>query len=233
MSPKDVSQIAQDADAGKADGKRRYKSGSIRDRNFQIILEAAEQEFALHGYRGTSTQKIADRAGMAKANIHYYFSGKDKLYLAVLNNIIALWNDFFEAVDVEDDPAEVLDQFIRKKVELAYTHPQASKVFAMEIIQGAPHIKDYIRTDMRRWVRDKVAVIDAWVEQGRMEPVDPVHLIFMIWSTTQHYADFDAQVLTIMNHAEYERELIDQIADFLSRMILRGCGLSPPGKSAS
>ncbi|MEE4661345.1 MAG: TetR/AcrR family transcriptional regulator [Halieaceae bacterium] len=232
MSRKDVSQIAQDADAGKTDGKRRYKSGSIRDRNFQIILEAAEHEFALHGYRGTSTQKIADRAGMAKANIHYYFSGKNKLYLAVLNNIIALWNDFFEEVDVQDDPAEVLDQFIRKKVELAYTHPQASKVFAMEIIQGAPHIKDYIRTDMRRWVRDKVAVIDAWVEQGRMEPVDPVHLIFMIWSTTQHYADFDAQVLTIMNHAEYERELMDQIADFLSRMILRGCGLTPPGKPA-
>ncbi len=252
MSPRDVCQTEQDAEAetGDADiaggvsvsgsnagstsagGKRRYKSGGIRDRNFQIILQAAEHEFALHGYRGTSTQKIADRAGIAKANIHYYFSGKSRLYLAVLNNITELWNGFFEAVDVDDDPAEVLDRFIRKKVELAYTHPQASKVFAMEIIQGAPHIKDYIRTDMRRWVRDKAAVITAWAEQGRMEPVDPVQLIFMIWSTTQHYADFDTQVLTIMNHAEYEREQIDQIADFLSTMILRGCGLTPPTRTS-
>lgn len=213
------------------DGKRRYKPGRIRDRNFQVILEAAEQEFALHGYRGTSTQQIADRAGLAKANIHYYFSGKDKLYRAVLDNIIALWNDFLEDVQVEDDPAVVLDQFIRKKIELAYTHPQASKVFAMEIIQGAPHLKDYIRTDMRSWVRDKAAIIGTWVDQGRMLEVDPVQLIFMIWSTSQHYADFDTQVLTIMNHAEYERDIIDQIGDFLSGVILRGCGLEPPPRA--
>ncbi len=210
--------------------QRRYKPGSIRDRNFQNILKAAEQEFALHGYRGTSTQQIADRAGIAKANVHYYFAGKDNLYLAVLNNIIELWNAHLEDMKVEDDPAEVLDQFIRRKVELAYTHPQASKVFAMEIIQGAPRIKDYIRSDMRRWVREKAAIIDTWVAQGRMAPVDPAHLIFMIWSTTQHYADFDAQVLTILNHAEYERDLIDRIAGFLSQMILRGCGLSPPAE---
>ena len=233
MPYSNVRKLVRDLSEDSQEGKRRYKPGRIRDHNFQIILEAAEQEFALHGYGGTSTQKIADRAGIAKANIHYYFSGKDKLYLAVLDNIIALWNDFFEGVSVDDDPAQVLDEFIRKKVELAYTHPQASKVFAMEIIQGAPHIKDYIRTDMRRWVREKAAIIDTWVTRGRMEPVDPVHLIFMIWSTTQHYADFDAQVLTIMNHAEYERELIDQVADFLSGMILRGCGLTPPATTGA
>ncbi|MCY4343839.1 MAG: TetR/AcrR family transcriptional regulator [Gammaproteobacteria bacterium] len=218
--------------ANAPDGRRRYKRGRIRDRNFQTILKAAEQEFALHGYRGASTRKIADRAGVAKASVHYYFSGKDNLYLAVLNNIIELWNVHLEDMKVDDDPAEVLDKFIRRKVELAHTHPQASKVFAMEIIQGAPRIKGYIRSDMRRWVREKAAIIDAWVEQGRMAPVDPAHLIFMIWSTTQHYADFDAQVLTILNHAEYERELIDRIAGFLSRMILRGCGLSPPAERA-
>ncbi len=210
------------------DTKRQYKPGKIRDRNFQLILEAAEEEFALHGYRGTSTQRIAERAGIAKANIHYYFKRKSTLYLAVLNNIMQQWNNYFDEVRVEDDPAIVLDAFIRKKVELAYTRPKSSKMFAMEIIQGAPHLKEYIRTEMRSWVRTKAAVLDQWIAEGRMNKVDPVHLIFLIWSSTQHYADFDAQVLTIMNHAEYEREMIDQIADFLSQVILTGCGLTPP-----
>lgn len=206
------------------------KPGKIRDRNFQIILTAAEEEFALNGYGGTSTQKIADRAGLAKANVHYYFNSKENLYLEVLNNIISLWNDYFDEVRVEDDPAQVLDLFIRKKVELAYTRPQASRLFAMEIIQGAPHIREYIRSEMRTWVRNKAGVIEQWIEQGQMNKVDPVHLIFLIWSSTQHYADFETQVLTIMNHAEYEREMIDHIGDFLSQMILSGCGLEPPKK---
>lgn len=227
-----MSKASQNLTTNASDEKRRYKPGKIRDRNFQIILQAAEEEFALNGYGGTSTQKIADRAGLAKANIHYYFNSKENLYLAVLDNIIHLWNDYFDEVRVEDDPATVLDKFIRSKVELAYTHPKASKLFAMEIIQGAPHIQDYIRSEMRAWVRAKASVLQQWMDQGKMRSTDPVHLIFLIWSSTQHYADFDTQVLTIMNHAEYEREMIEQIADFLSQMILTGCGLTPPNNSS-
>lgn len=204
------------------------KTGAIRDHNYQLILSAAEKEFAQFGYSGASIQKIADRAGLPKANIHYYFASKEKLYLAVLDNITHLWNDIFDEVQVDADPAEVLDKFIRKKVESAYSHPIASKLFAMEVIQGAPHLRPYLKTEMRTWVRNKAAVIDEWVRQGKMKPVDPIHLIFLIWSSTQHYADFDAQVLTIMNRAEYEREMIDEIADFLSNVILTGCGLKVP-----
>lgn len=211
-------------------GRRRNKTGTIRDHNYQLILNAAEKEFAQFGYVGASIQKIADRAGLPKANIHYYFASKEKLYLALLDNIIHLWNDYFDEVRVEDDPAEVLANFIRKKVELAYSHPLSSKLFAMEIIQGAPHIRNYIKTEMRTWVRNKAGVIEEWIRKKRMKPIDPVHLIFLIWSSTQHYADFEIQVLTIMNRAEYERKMIDEIADFLCEVILTGCGLKVPGK---
>ena len=210
--------------------KRRYKPGKIRDQNFQHIVDAAETEFALNGFGGTSTQKIADRAGLAKANIHYYFSSKEKLYLRVLNNIIHLWNDYFDEIRVEDDPAEVLDKFIRTKVQLAYSHPSPSKLFAREIIQGAPHLHEYIRKEMRTWVRTRATVLEKWMDEGKMARVDPYHLIFMIWASTQHYADFETQVLTVMNHAEYEDEMIEHIADFLGEIILTGCGLTPPGK---
>ncbi len=212
------------------DSKRKYKRGKIRDKNLEIILDAARDEFVLKGYNGASIQAIADKAGIAKANVHYYFKRKSNLYVAVLDEIIQLWNDYFDDIHVEDDPAEVLDHFIRQKVELAISHPKSSKLFAMEIIQGAPLLKDYMRNKMRPFVRKKSEVIEQWIHQGKMREIDPAQLIFLIWSSTQHYADFDAQVLTIMNRAEYEPEMIEQISDFLSGTILRGVGLEPPVK---
>ncbi|UTA48279.1 TetR/AcrR family transcriptional regulator [Simiduia sp. 21SJ11W-1] len=208
----------------------KYKAGKIREDNLANILSAAEEEFVQHGYRGASIQAIADRAGLPKANVHYYFKSKSNLYVTILNNIISMWNDFFDTITEADDPAVALDAFVRKKVALSYSHPRASKLFAMEVIQGAPHLKDYFRSDMRTWVRARAQVMESWISQGRMDKVDPVQLIFLIWSSTQHYADFDTQVLTIMNRAEYEPAMVEQIADFLSHMILKGCGLTPPKK---
>lgn len=211
-----------------ADSRKTYRRGKIRDRNLELILGAAREEFVLKGFSGASIQAIADRAGLPKANVHYYFKTKSNLYLAVLEEIASLWNGYFDEIKVEDDPAEALARFVRQKVELSYTHPQASRLFAMEVIQGAPHLKDYMRNQLRPWMRKKAAVIEAWIADGRMKPVDPYHLIFLIWSSTQHYADFETQVLTILNRAEYERPMIDQIADFLCHTILTGVGLKPP-----
>lgn len=208
----------------------KYKPGKIRDRNLSNIINAAEEEFVQNGFRGASIQNIADRAGIPKANVHYYFKSKTNLYVAVLDNIINLWNDLLGEITVDDDPAVVLDLFIRKKVELSYTNPRASKLYAMEMIQGAPHLKGYIRTEMRQFVRRKASIIEQWIEQGRMDKVDPMHLIFLIWASTQHYADFDVKILTVMNRAEYEPDMIKDISDFLSHMILKGCGLKPPIK---
>ncbi|WP_341939059.1 TetR family transcriptional regulator C-terminal domain-containing protein [Marinimicrobium sp. C2-29] len=145
---------------------RKYRAGKIRDRNLTNIVKAAEKEFVQHGYRGASIQAIADRAAIPKANVHYYFKSKSNLYIAVLDNLIHLWNNFFNEITEKDDPATVLDELIRKNVEFSYTHPRASKLFAMEIIQGAPHLKDYIRPEMRQWVRRKALAIDTWVEAG-------------------------------------------------------------------
>ncbi|MDO8826854.1 TetR/AcrR family transcriptional regulator [Methylophaga sp.] len=208
--------------------KENMKSSSKpRKKSTEVILQAAEKVFVERGYGGASMQAIADEAGLPKANIHYYFTSKEKLYSEVLTKIIASWNSVMDSVSVDDDPAKVLEQFIYTKVELAYRFPQASKLFAMEIIQGAPHLKDYIRMDMRNWVREKSKVFQTWMDQGKMKNVDPVHLIFLIWSSTQHYADFETQVLTIMNRAEYEEEDILNSSRFLSSIILTGVGLKP------
>ncbi len=200
----------------------------IRDRQFRNILDAAIEEFSRLGYKATSVQAIADRAGVPKANVHYYFRNKVNLYRQSLNHIIELWNASFDAIDPDDDPAVALDQMIRAKVRLSWTHASASRLFANEIIHGAEHLKSFLEEDMRHWVREKSRIIQNWIDAGKMDRVDPVQLIFLIWSSTQHYADFETQILTIMNRPGYEPEMIDSIADFLSRVILRGCGLQPP-----
>lgn len=204
------------------------KRQQTRKDNQQRILQAAEEEFGLHGFKGTTIQKVADRAELPKANVVYYFANKVNLYTAVLGQITRNWNDVFNRATPADDPAEVLDHFIRAKIEQSVLNPRASRIFAMEIIQGAPHHKDYLRQYLRNWVRDRAAVIEQWVADGKMRPVDPVQLIFMIWATTQHYADFETQVLTVMNRGEYEAHDIDYIGDCVSAIILRGCGLEPP-----
>lgn len=206
---------------------KKYKPGKIREQNSYKILQAAENEFVKHGYKGTSMQSISDAAGLPKANVHYYFQSKSKLYNEVLKDITRRWNDILDDMSEDGDPAETLEHYIRAKVELSVNYPNASKIFATEIIQGAPNLKDYIRSDMRQWVRSKTRIIESWIEQGKMKAVDPEHLIFMIWSTTQHYADFESQVLTITNKIEYEEDDVEKISRFLCHMILNGCGLTP------
>ncbi|MBA6420251.1 TetR/AcrR family transcriptional regulator [Pseudomonas neustonica] len=207
-----------------------YRPGRIRERNHELILAAAEQEFALHGFRGATIQNIAERAELPKSNVLYYFSNKKKIYAAMFDDILSRWNTLFSSVQPEDDPAEALAAFIRTKMETSRTHPLASRLFAMEIIQGAPYLMPHLRTNMRDWVRGRAGVLQQWIDEGRMAAVDPVQLIFLIWSSTQHYADFQVQILMVENKAEYEQKDFDHAADFLTDVILRGCGLEAPKK---
>ena len=171
---------------------------------------------------------IAEEARLPKANIHYYFNNKSTLYAAVLERIIHQWNNGLELIDADDDPAEVLSAYIYDKTRLACEKPLPSKLFAREIISGAPYLSDYIKTDMREWLQSKVAVFEQWMQQGKMRTMDAEHLIFMIWSTTQHYADFETQVLMIRNRVEYTADDVEHIADFVTNMLLAGCGLTKP-----
>lgn len=204
-----------------------YRPGRIRERNREKILAAAEKEFAQHGFRGATIQNIAERAELPKSNVLYYFSNKKEIYSAMFDDIMTRWNAVFSSVSPEDDPATALATFIRTKVEMSRTHPLASRLFALEIIQGAPFLMDHLRGTMRDWVRGRATVIQQWVDEGRMAKVDPVQLIFLIWSSTQHYADFQIQILMVENKAEYEKLDFDHAADFLTKVILRGCGLEP------
>jgi len=201
------------------------KQGSIRKKSQDKILAAAQEEFILQGYKGATVQAIADRAELPKANVLYYFKNKENIYHAVLERTLAMWDEAIGDIDPDHGPIVAIEKFIASKVQLSFKEPGASKIYAMEIIQGAQHLKDFTRTYLRQWVRAKAALFQQWIDSGEMANVDPVHLIFLIWSSTQHYADFDNQILTVMNRADFEDEDCENVTKFLTDIILRGCGL--------
>lgn len=196
-----------------------------RLRNQPLILEAAEQVFARYGYRGASIQAIAEAAGLPKSNVLYYVGSKRELYVALLERMMSRWNAMLDDISVDDDPAEVIEAFIRSKMALTRSYPQGSRLFAAEILQGAPFLQEYLRGELRDWVESRARVFEQWAAQGLMDAVDPVWLIFLIWSATQHYADFEAQVLGITDRTALSGEDYQSIDDFLCRVILKGCGV--------
>lgn len=209
-----------------------YKSGQIRLDNEAEILRAAEQEFADHGFKGASINSIARRAGLPRTNVHYYFNSKLDLYVAVLTGVIDLWNESFGKITPEDDPADALGAYIHSKVMYSQSHPQASKIFASEIIHGAPNLSRYLNKEFRIWFRQKAAVIQSWIDMGKMDEVDPYYLIFLIWGATQHYADFDAQVRAVLGKTRLTNKDYERISANLTRIILKGCGIEPPAGPA-
>jgi len=202
-------------------GKRKDNREEVR----AVIISAAEYEFGLHGYKGASINMIALRAGLPKANIVYYFSSKETLYRQVLSHILSDWNNVFDRATIDDDPAVILDQFIRTKLQQSIQKPRSSRIFAMEVLQGGEHIKEYLSTELTMWFSKRTALIEAWIAAGKMQAVDPSSLIFMIWATTQHYADFESQVLVLQNKKSYTKDDLTRIGDTVSGIILQGCGL--------
>jgi len=211
------------AHSAQPDGK---PPSRIRQKNEEAIIKAAEDEFARHGFKGTSMNTIAAKANLPKANLHYYFTNKLGLYIAVLSNIIELWDSTFNNLTSADDPGEALTRYIRAKMEFSRRHPQASRIFAMEIISGGQCLSEYFSQDYQLWFKGRAAVFEQWIAEGKMHAVDPVHLIFLLWSSTQHYADFASQICRVTGKARLTRVDFDQAADNLIHIILTGCGIT-------
>ncbi|WP_221796733.1 TetR/AcrR family transcriptional regulator [Oceanobacter mangrovi] len=203
-------------------------AGDIRQRNEKVIIAAAEQEFAAFGFKGASMREIARRADLPKANIHYYFKNKLGLYLAVLSDIIDLWDSSLSRMTADDDPYECLQRYIRQKIEFSWKHPLASRIFASEIISGGPNLEGYFSGPYVEWFNSRLEVFREWQRRGKMDAeVDPTHMIFLLWSSTQHYADFNFQITSALNKPEMSPEDYERATTTLTHIILNGCGIRP------
>lgn len=203
----------------------KVSEGSIRQRNKALIFNAAKKEFVTYGFKGASIKRIAERAEIARANIHYYFKDKTDLYQQLLSNIIEVWNRDYDTFNTDNEPKQVLSAYIRAKIMYSKTDPDASRIFASELIHGAPVLHDYLNSDFKEWLNSKVAVIEAWIAQGLIDKVNPHHLLFLIWSSTQHYADFNVQVIAALNKDAMDDDDFEAVVASLTQIILKGCGI--------
>ena len=169
----------------------------IQARNRRLILDAALQVFSQEGYRGATLDRIAQAAGLSKPNLLYYFESKEAVHRTLLTEVLETWIAPLRGLDPGGEPTAEILGYVRRKLEMSQAYPRESRLFANEILQGAPHVEGFIRGELKRLVDDRAAVIRGWAAQGRIAPVDPYHLIFSIWALTQHYADFEAQIRMI------------------------------------
>ena len=189
------------------------KPSRIQQRNRHIILDAALDVFSAQGYSGATLDQIAEAAGLSKPNILYYLSGKEEIHVTLLNQLMETWLDPLVELDAEGDPLSELLDYVHRKLDMARDLPRESRLFAGEILQGAPRMHPHLVADLKPLFDEKCAVIQGWVDAGKLAPVDPRHLIFSIWSTTQHYADFDTQiqVLSDQDPMEGARRYLDRL----------------------
>lgn len=170
----------------------------IQRTKIEAILEAALEVFSTHGFRGATVDQIAEAAGISKPNLLYYFASKEEVHRTLLQELLDTWLEPLRGLDPEGDPQAEIGAYVRRKLEMARDYPRESRLFAGEILQGAPHIADVLHGPLKALFDEKARVIARWVATGRIAPVDPRHLIVSIWAATQHYADFDAQLDAVL-----------------------------------
>lgn len=199
--------------------------GAIRQANEALILTAAERVFAGAGFGGATMAAIAKAAGLPKANLHYYFGSKQALYRVVLARTLSDWLLPAHGITPVADPREALEHYIRAKMALLAQRPYALRVFTNELLHGAPVLGELLATELNPMVRAKAAVIQGWVDAGRMAPVDSKHLFFTIWAATQTYADFEVQVSTVLNSLSPVQQEHACATENVVQLLLRDCGL--------
>ncbi len=205
--------------------KAKASEGNIRQKNKALIFNSAKEEFVSFGFKGASIKRIAERASIPRANIHYYFKDKTDLYQQLLSNIIDVWNSDYDTLNVDQEPKQALSAYIRAKVMHSKNDPDSSRIFASELIHGAPVLNEYLNTDFKEWLQTKVAVIETWIDKGLIDKINPHHLLFLIWSSTQHYADFNVQVLAGLDKKSMNDDDFEEVVSSLTQIILKGCGI--------
>jgi AcrR family transcriptional regulator len=205
----------------------------IRARNKKRILEAAVAVFAERGFDGASIAEIAQRCGLPKANVYYYFRNKDAIYATIVGDLIAEWDRALDELRPEREPADALAAYVRAKLDFSRRHAAQSRMFANEVVHGGRFLTRASRAHMQAVTIEKSRVLAGWAAAGKMDPVDPRHLFILLWGATQFYADFEVMAKTALEARRLGAEAFEEAAEAIIGVVLKGCGISQPGRGGS
>ena len=221
--------MTQISTTGKSPKNSRTKT-RIQKENETRILTAALDVFSENGFRGATLDRIASTANMSKPNLLYYFKSKEEIHVALLTGLLDVWLAPLREISPHGEPADEIGSYIRRKLESSRQFPRESRLFANEMLAGAPHIEDFLQNELKQLVDEKAALFQEWIDEQRLAPCEPRHLLFAIWSTTQHYADFSVQVRHVLGLQPGDVSYYDEAARMLETLFLGQLMLTPKNR---
>lgn len=221
--------MTQISTTGRSPKNSRTKT-RIQKENETRILTAALDVFSENGFRGATLDRIASTANMSKPNLLYYFKSKEEIHVALLTGLLDVWLAPLREISPHGEPADEIGSYIRRKLESSRQFPRESRLFANEMLAGAPHIEDFLQNELKQLVDEKAAIFQEWIDEQRLAPCEPRHLLFAIWSTTQHYADFSVQVRHVLGLQPGDVSYYDEAARMLETLFLGQLMLPPKNR---
>jgi len=221
--------MTQISTTGRSPKNSRTKT-RIQKENETRILTAALDVFSENGFRGATLDRIASTANMSKPNLLYYFKSKEEIHVALLTGLLDVWLAPLRELSPHGEPADEIGSYIRRKLESSRQFPRESRLFANEMLAGAPHIEDFLQNELKQLVDEKAAIFQEWIDEQRLAPCEPRHLLFAIWSTTQHYADFSVQVRHVLGLQPGDVSYYDEAARMLETLFLGQLMLTPKNR---
>jgi len=184
----------------------------LQIKNRTTILDAALDVFSQHGFRGATLDMIAVAADMSKPNLIYYSRNKDEIFLTLLNQLMEQWLAPLRGINPNGDPIDEILTYVRRKVQMSRDMPRESRLFANEVVQGAPRMGPHLSGELKQLFDETKAIFQRWMDQGKLARCNPEHLIFSVWANTQHYADFEVQTVLL---ADPKTDIITEAEQFL------------------
>jgi TetR/AcrR family transcriptional regulator len=192
------------------------------------ILAAAKRLFAQRGFGGVSLDHIAREVGASKQNLLYYFPSKEELYRRVLHGVLDVWLSYMDALSQRpDDPEQAIREYIAGKLRFSREHPDDSRVYANEVISGAPIFAAEIAERVIPALQADVAIFNRWAERGLCRQVDGRHLMVLLWASTQVYADWSSQISLVLGKKELGDDDFAAAEALIVDMVLRTVLLEP------
>ncbi|RBO86000.1 TetR family transcriptional regulator [Marinomonas aquiplantarum] len=206
--------------------KQKQTKQSINRQELEArILRSAEIVFAEKGYNGSSMEAIAAVAKISKQNLIYYFSNKELLYKRVLKEMLDIWIEKLSFLEKDGDTPElVIRRYVHEKMQLSRLYPNGSKVFAHEIISGAPMLKDYLVSHLKPQFERDVKLVKSWISKGLIADIDAEHLFFTIWAATQTYADFSLQMEVLLAKTSLDEDDFERAELAVTEFVMRALG---------
>lgn len=208
--------------------KRNLRSAGVKPKsriqqaNESKIIDAAIKVFSRHGFRGATLDEIAAHAGLSKPNLLYYFKTKDALYEMALSHVLDIWLHPLERLDAEASPEDELARYIEMKMQMSRDFPEASRMYAMEMIEGAKVLKPTLETRLAKLTKSKTQVLSRWTREGKLARINGIHLLFTIWAITQHYADFETQVASQTGANLSDEKFFKEVTQTVKKIIFHG-----------